>query len=356
MPREGTRQTDRAIVVCLTPDVCKTPMGASTPPVPYQIVGNFADSASISPNVKFGGDRAFMIDQSIITRVTGDEPGTATGVVSGTVGSIVEPIEASVNVRVNGKRVVRHEDKCKMNSGNTIGRVIFDPGGSAGASSDITPETPEEENSLWSKSSDWVHGGLDALGFIPLFGAIPDLVNAGIYALEGNSVEAGISAIAAVPAYGDSVKAVAVSAKVVKFIVRKTVAKETAELVAKKMAKEKVRKELAAEAAKSELKNVHITKRTPYRRNMSERRKALLRDANDPASALTKEEREFIKKHKGKRVPPGRQVAHEKPLYTGRTIAEKKKLDTVDNMRTLPKDEHMKSHEKCGFTYHKYPK
>ena len=41
---------------------------------------------------------------------------------SGTNISTVEPIEASKNVKVNGKRVVRHDDKCKMNNGNTLAR------------------------------------------------------------------------------------------------------------------------------------------------------------------------------------------------------------------------------------------
>lgn len=56
-----------------------------------------------------------------------------------------------------------------------------------------------------------------------------------------------------------------------------------------------------------------------YRRNMAERRKALLRDAKDPNSGLTKEQREFILKHDGNRVPEGLEVSHERPLYTAST-------------------------------------
>jgi hypothetical protein len=48
-----------------------------------------------------------------------------------------------------------------------------------------------------------VHGGLDIGGFFPGAGAIPDLVNAGIYELEGKHLEAGISLGAAVPIAGD---------------------------------------------------------------------------------------------------------------------------------------------------------
>jgi hypothetical protein len=40
---------------------------------------------------------------------------------------------------------------------------------------------------------------LDVLGFVPGLGAIPDLINAGIYAAEGDAVNAGLSAVAAIP-------------------------------------------------------------------------------------------------------------------------------------------------------------
>jgi SCP1.201-like deaminase len=52
-----------------------------------------------------------------------------------------------------------------------------------------------------------VHGGLDGLGFIPAAGAIPDLVNAGIYGLEGKGDDALWSMGAAVPLFGDGAKA-----------------------------------------------------------------------------------------------------------------------------------------------------
>jgi hypothetical protein len=63
-----------------------------------------------------------------------------------------------------------------------------------------------EGNAGWAGFSAWVHGGLDAAGFFPGLGAIPDLVNAGIYALEGDWANAGLSTVAAVPAVGDGIK------------------------------------------------------------------------------------------------------------------------------------------------------
>lgn len=66
-----------------------------------------------------------------------------------------------------------------------------------------TPEERELARDYWNKAKAWVHGTLDAAGFFPAAGAIPDLANAGIYALEGEWKEAGWSTIFAVPVIGD---------------------------------------------------------------------------------------------------------------------------------------------------------
>ncbi len=58
----------------------------------------------------------------------------------------------------------------------------------------------------WGKASEWVHGGLDVLGFIPGFGEIADGANALIYLAEGRYVEAAISAAAMIPIVGDAGK------------------------------------------------------------------------------------------------------------------------------------------------------
>jgi hypothetical protein len=121
---EGARKSPHMYVVSTTPDVCKTPMGNSTPPVPYQIVGNLNDSASISPNVRFADKLAYLHDKSKITKVTGDEAGTAGGVKSGTNISTCESVESCKTFRVNGKQVVAHDDKFKMNNGNTFGKAV----------------------------------------------------------------------------------------------------------------------------------------------------------------------------------------------------------------------------------------
>jgi hypothetical protein len=96
-------------------------------------------------------------------------------------------------------------------------------------------------------------------------------------------------------------------------------------------------------------------KREKYHRNMNERRKALLRDANVPKSMLSQEARNFIMQTDGHKVPEGYEVSHKKPLYIEKTIEGKKALDIADNMETIPKKMHRDNHKKCGKTYHKYP-
>ena len=93
-----------------------------------------------------------------------------------------------------------------------------------------------------------------------------------------------------------------------------------------------------------------------FRRSMSERRKALLRDANDPKSGLSQEARDFIKDNNGYKVPKGHEVSHEVPLYTEKTVEGKKKLDVAKNMKTMDKKNHRDRHKACGDQFHDFPR
>lgn len=70
------------------------------------------------------------------------------------------------------------------------------------AAAAATADTDEEDDD-GSLLGEVVHGSLDGLGFVPGLGAIPDGINAGIYALEGDEKNAAISAGAAIPIFGD---------------------------------------------------------------------------------------------------------------------------------------------------------
>ncbi|MBW4421103.1 MAG: hypothetical protein KME13_18010 [Myxacorys californica WJT36-NPBG1] len=69
------------------------------------------------------------------------------------------------------------------------------------------PEPPQE--GLF----DIAHTVLDVAGFIPGVGVAADLLNAGLYAAEGNYAMAGLSAVAAVPVVGDAAAAAKLGAK-----------------------------------------------------------------------------------------------------------------------------------------------
>lgn len=61
----------------------------------------------------------------------------------------------------------------------------------------------EAEQGWWKRwGSGVVHGVLDVAGLVPVFGEAADLANAAIYAAEGDYVNAGISAAAAIPFAG----------------------------------------------------------------------------------------------------------------------------------------------------------
>lgn len=218
----GARKNSSWKAICTAPDFCKTPVGSSTPPIPYQVIADLGQSENCVPNVRFNGDPCFVFNPSTVPTCTGDEPGTAKGVKSGTVQGKVKATGACLNMRAKGKQVVREQDPGTMNDGNCP--CIFTtqpaPGSAAGTGGKptpkepaVTPDTPKEVQAaqegkgLWGKLSGPVHFVLGAAGFIPGLGAVPDLLDAGVYALEGDMISAGLSATAAIPLGGDAVKA-----------------------------------------------------------------------------------------------------------------------------------------------------
>jgi hypothetical protein len=254
----GARKNSSWKAVCTAPDFCKTPVGSSTPPIPYQVIADLGQSEDCVTNVRFNGDPCKVLDQSVVPKCTGDEPGTAKGVKSGTVSGKVKPTGASTTVRAAKKRVVRDNDPCTLNDGNCPGLYMTQPapagamgagGKPTGANPSTTMDTAneiqaaEEKKGIWGTLSGPVHFVLGAAGFIPGLGAIPDVVDAGVYALEGDAISAGLSLGAAVPFAGDAVKATTVLGKA-----GKQVAKEAAERAAKEAA-EKAAKKAAERSA-----------------------------------------------------------------------------------------------------------
>jgi uncharacterized Zn-binding protein involved in type VI secretion len=112
----GARKDSTFYAVSMIPDVCLTPRGAAMVPVPYSIYSNLAGSELCAPSVHFNRAPAYQWDHSLAPPVVGDEPGTGGGVKSGVNTGKVWAPEASTNVRAEGRRIVRHGDKCWMNT------------------------------------------------------------------------------------------------------------------------------------------------------------------------------------------------------------------------------------------------
>ena len=73
------------IAMSTAPDVCKTPSPAGPIPVPYPvIISRSADLANGTKTVKVDGGNMAAIKGSEFSRCSGDEAGTAGGVVSQT--------------------------------------------------------------------------------------------------------------------------------------------------------------------------------------------------------------------------------------------------------------------------------
>ncbi len=69
-------------------------------------------------------------------------------------------------------------------------------------------ERAEAEADDGSLLGDIVHGTLDGVGLVPVFGEPADLLNGGIYAAEGDELNAGLSFAGAVPGLGPALPGV----------------------------------------------------------------------------------------------------------------------------------------------------
>ena len=92
---------------------------------------------------------------------------------------------------------------------------------------------------------DGIQLALDAAGFVPGVGAVPDLINASISALRGNWADAGMSLLAAVPLIGDAAAGVKIARKGTKFaksakITKPILLKQAKQFVSKNITKQEL--------------------------------------------------------------------------------------------------------------------
>ena len=226
----GARKDGKFKAVSTAPSINKTPVGSSTPPLPYPVTQDLSSSVGIVPNVRFNGDPAYVLNQSTQPSCIGDAAGSCKGVKSGTVSGEVKPVKGSSTVRISGKPVIREGDPCTLNGGNCPGIYVTEPapsgaiaGGQPSASTNppVKPETSKEE-SWWGKASPWVHGALGLASFKAALKAFAaTLKGERLTQAEMNAIDKAADAIAiprqahidVSPTYGQSAAEAAKDAK-----------------------------------------------------------------------------------------------------------------------------------------------
>lgn len=119
-----------AIIVCLAPDVCKTPVGNVVVPLPYMIISQLDWSEKTVSHTQLTGLKAFNMNART-NKVTGDEPGTLGGVKSGVNLGWCRPQSNKSSVFVDGAELIQNDNIYEMNcagpdgAGNTIGRLVY---------------------------------------------------------------------------------------------------------------------------------------------------------------------------------------------------------------------------------------
>ncbi|CBG88826.1 DUF4150 domain-containing protein [Citrobacter rodentium] len=103
------------LVISTLPDVCKTPLGPVFVPVPYPVVAFLQESEKEISSVRANGHPVVVYNQSLVPTTEGDQPGTGTGLKSGTVGGKCYPKAHSKSVRAGKHPVLRHGDDFWMN-------------------------------------------------------------------------------------------------------------------------------------------------------------------------------------------------------------------------------------------------
>ena len=102
------------------PDVCKTPVGPSIVPIPYPNLGQASDTSKGPKSVKTDGQMP-MVKGAQYSTSTGDEAGTAKGIMSSTTKGVCEFMMYSFDVKFEGKNVCRLGDPLFHNKKNIMG-------------------------------------------------------------------------------------------------------------------------------------------------------------------------------------------------------------------------------------------
>lgn len=102
------------------PDVCKTPTPAGPVPIPYPNLGKASDTMKGPTSVKTDKQMP-MVKGSVYIMSTGDEAGSAMGVISNKIKGECEFMLYSFDVKFEGKNACRMGDPLFHNNKNIMG-------------------------------------------------------------------------------------------------------------------------------------------------------------------------------------------------------------------------------------------
>ena len=102
------------------PDVCKTPTPAGPVPIPYPNIGKASDTTKGPKKVKTDGKMP-MVKGAKYMMTSGDEAGSAMGVLSSKVKGDAEFMLYSFDIKFEGKNVCRMGDPLFHNKKNIMG-------------------------------------------------------------------------------------------------------------------------------------------------------------------------------------------------------------------------------------------
>ncbi len=110
-------KSSNGVTICF-PDVCKTPTPAGPIPIPYPNIAMSSDTAKGTKKVKCDGESTCTKDSNF-KMSTGDEPGSAGGIISSKTKGKAEFILFSFDVKFEGKNATRAFDIMLHNDKNT---------------------------------------------------------------------------------------------------------------------------------------------------------------------------------------------------------------------------------------------
>ena len=116
--RTVVHKSSNGVVTAPGTDVCKTPTPGGPVPIPYPNIAMSSDTASGSKKVKMDGN-PIMLSSSNFSTSTGDEAGSALGIVSSKIKGKAEFVNYSFDVKVEGKNVPRLGDMMVQNKGGS---------------------------------------------------------------------------------------------------------------------------------------------------------------------------------------------------------------------------------------------